>query len=319
MTGRIEDRSAPGLAGRSVLIFGATGFLGSTCADAASAAGAKVIRVASRRQEGVITCDARDPLAVEKVIRSTRPEFCINAAGRTAAGGFLVPPGFALNGLITCNILRAIQSQSRDTRVVVVSSSAVYGANARGRISEDHPIVPTTDYAASKACADSIASYFVETQGVDALIARPFNLVGPREPIGQVCSALARQIAQGELTGARTITIGPTAPKRDFVDVRDAARALLLLTLHGRKGEAYNIASGRTVAVRVILELLLRATHVSFEIEHRERSLQGDVSRQCGSHRKLTAETGWLPEIALERTLADLLDYWRVALAQTSM
>jgi GDP-4-dehydro-6-deoxy-D-mannose reductase len=303
------------LAGKTVLVFGATGFLGQECAQQADAAGARVIRTSLHGAEATVRCDARDPDAVEELIHWARPDICINAAGTTAARS-QSRSDLVGNGLVVWNILRVFDAHGLKARLVVVSSSAVYGGSGTGQIREDHPLLPATDYAASKACADLIATYFAEEKGINAVIGRPFNLVGPREPAGQVCSAIARQIALAEVTGITAIRVGPILPERDFTDVRDAARALILLGLHGSPAEAYNIASGRPVAIKTVLEILRRLSRVSTEVHGSAHKVSGDVSRQSGNHRKITVATGWAPIIGLEQSLADLLEFWRARVTQ---
>ena len=146
--------------------------------------------------------------------------------------------------------------------------------------------------------------------GQDVVRARPFNHTGPGQSSDFVCSDFASQVVdceRGEEPGL--IRVGDLRSERDFSDVRDVVRAYKLLFDHGVAGQAYNICSGRPAAVSRVLDILISLSTADIKVEvETERLRPGEVGRLWGSYAKLRALTGWEPQIALEATLADLLE-----------
>jgi GDP-4-dehydro-6-deoxy-D-mannose reductase len=145
------------------------------------------------------------------------------------------------------------------------------------------------------------------------VVARPFNHAGPRQSAKFSTSAFAQQIARIEAGGAEPVLrVGNLDSRRDITDVRDTVRAYQLLAEKATPGRVYNVCSGVGYRMRDLLDTLLSLAHVQVRVEtDPERLRPSDNPIVVGSHARLTAETGWRPEIPIERTLADLLDYWR--------
>jgi GDP-4-dehydro-6-deoxy-D-mannose reductase len=141
---------------------------------------------------------------------------------------------------------------------------------------------------------------------------RAFNHLGPGQSEALVASTIAKQVAQAERDGGGVVHTGNLEARRDFTDVRDVVRAYRLLVERGEPGEAYNVCSGREVAIQEIADhLAAQATaDVVFELDP-ARLRPADVPAVRGDNTKLRAATGWAPEIPLERTLGDILDWWR--------
>ncbi len=168
-----------------------------------------------------------------------------------------------------------------------------------------------------KPAAAQTVSYGAE-HALPIVRVRPFNVVGPGEPEGLVSSAFCRQVAAAELgLGPSVVTVGRLDSIRDFTDVRDVARACVLLSERGSSGEAYNICSGKPVAIAQLLDLVLQHARVQLRVEARyEASASStDVSYHTGTYDKLHRATGWTPAISLEESLVDLLSWWRERLA----
>jgi GDP-4-dehydro-6-deoxy-D-mannose reductase len=195
--------------------------------------------------------------------------------------------------------------------VVVISSSAVYGHVPPEAlpIAETSPLQPTTLYGVAKAAVELVALRFHATHGLHVVRVRPFNLVGPGEPPAMLTSTLAAQVARiaaGEAPAV--VRMRHRATARDYVDVRDAVRAYWLLLEKGAPGEVYNVCSGRAVDIGHLVERLLALAGVEARIEDTAPvPSPGDILAQSGDGSKLTAATGWLPAISLDRSLADLL------------
>jgi GDP-4-dehydro-6-deoxy-D-mannose reductase len=156
------------------------------------------------------------------------------------------------------------------------------------------------------------ASHVHLGRGLPVVCARAFNHIGPGQSAGLVVSAIAQQVAVNERTGSDVVLAGDLTPTRDFTDVRDVVRAYRLLVEHGLPGEAYNVCSGRAVAIREVAEKLLALASRPMRIETDPARLRPvEVPAHWGDNTKLRTATGWLPTIPLERSMADVLAWWR--------
>ena len=197
--------------------------------------------------------------------------------------------------------------------VVLVSSGEVYGPPASLPVDEDAPLRPQNPYAVSKAAADLLGGFSADPHGLRVLRARAFNHAGPGQPPTYAIAAFARQVAAGLEAGedpVRVVTGNPDA-QRDYTDVRDVVRAYRLLAERGEPG-LYNVCSGRPASAAELLVALGRATGA--EIDHQvDPKLQRahEVMEVRGSAERLRQATGWEPQIPLEQTLADTVEWWR--------
>jgi GDP-4-dehydro-6-deoxy-D-mannose reductase len=138
--------------------------------------------------------------------------------------------------------------------------------------------------------------HYYESFDLPVMVVRMFNLLGPGQSTDLACSAFARQIALGELNGQTEIVTGNLNARRDFVDVRDAVRALGMVAEKGKAGQIYNVCSGRAVAIRKCLDEMISMSPCQFKVRiDAERVQKNDVPVQVGSSRKLYQLTGWRP------------------------
>jgi GDP-4-dehydro-6-deoxy-D-mannose reductase len=156
----------------------------------------------------------------------------------------------------------------------------------------------------------SLQSYL--GHGLAVLRVRPFNHIGPGQRSDFVAPAIAKRIAIAELEGNEVVSVGNLSPRRDFTDVRDVVRAYRLLIEKGEPGEVYNVCSGKDVAIRELAVLLTEMSTKTLRLEP-DPALQRpvDVPVLRGDPTKLRKTTGWEPQIALEKTLAEILEEWR--------
>lgn len=314
------------------LITGVAGFCGSALAELLVAEGQKVagIDVAAIHPETIrrlgATCelihaDLADPEAVRRCVATVQPAFVVHLAALTNPAAPLATLVEA-NVYGTVHLLDAIKASAPDCTVLIAGSSAQYGLTRpdENPIAEAQVFRPITPYAVSKAMQDLVAGMY-SAGGMRIVRTRAFNIVGPRQKANFVSGAFARQIAEIE-HGLRPplLEVGNLEPLRDFVDVRDVVRAYWLALSRGQPGEVYNVCSGTGHTVRQLLDGLLALSHATgIEIRQVAHRLQtADVPAQVGSHERLTAGTGWRPEIGWEQMLADLLEYWRNVVAQES-
>jgi GDP-4-dehydro-6-deoxy-D-mannose reductase len=261
-------------------------------------------------------CAPDDANALRGELERTGAEAVVHLAGmRTATSPAQV---YQANVIGTSCLLEAVVASGRPIRVVVVGSSAMYGAATdRAPQTEDAPVHPVTPYGVSKACADLMAAQVFATTGLPIVRARPFNIIGPGQRGDYFTAVCARQLAEIERGRTpTTVKLGNLDAFRDFLDVRDLVRALVAIVERGEAGNAYNVCSGTGVAVRSVVERMcgLASTNVTVESAP-PRSTTTDVPFQAGSFAKLHAHTGWRPQLSLDDTLRDILDDWRRSVA----
>ncbi|MGI9622118.1 MAG: GDP-mannose 4,6-dehydratase [Acidimicrobiales bacterium] len=287
------------------LITGAGGFVGHHLAAHLDDAGDDVATT-DRRQGGP---DIVDSAAMQAVVESANPDVIYHLAGQADVAASWRDPvdTFKSNALGTVSVLRAA-SMCDVARIVVVSSAEVYGLAPPDAmpLAESAPIDPVTPYAASKAAAEMSARQWANS-GLGAVIARPFNHLGPGQSDRFVAPALASRLIQAKAEGRDHIPIGNTAARRDFVDVRDVVRAYRLLAVAGSSGEVYNICSGTDVAISELAQMILDRVDPTIRLEP-DPDLQrpSDLPVLRGDPSKIQS-LGWHREISLENTVDDLI------------
>jgi GDP-4-dehydro-6-deoxy-D-mannose reductase len=195
-------------------------------------------------------------------------------------------------------------AECRDTRVVSIGSAAEYAEGAKNPISEEARCGGTSAYGNSKLAQSMICLRLAASLGLNALVARPFNLIGPGLSTNLVVGSLLRQFA----SAARSIQVGHTHTARDFIDVRDAVRAYWLLALDGQIGEIYNVSSENAVRIADLLTILCQITGNAPCIEtDDDRRRPEDPLLVVGDSTKLRRATAWHREIDLEWSLRDML------------
>lgn len=297
------------------LVTGAGGFVGRHLVRHLTEAGDEVVGTDPTHGGADIT----DAAAIAAEITAAAPEVVYHLAGWADVGGSWAHPveAFRANAEGTLNVLAAC-GEAGVARVVAVSSADVYGKVSPEEmpLTEDSPLRPASPYAASKVAADYLGLQAWLGHGLPVMRVRAFNHLGPGQTDKFLASALASRIARAEIEGGDVLPIGDLSPRRDFTDVRDVVRAYRLLAERGEAGEAYNVCSGVDLAVQQVADTLLARATVPLRFETDPELLRPvDIPVLRGSHAKLTAATGWEPEISIDDTLAELLDDWRHRLA----
>ena len=247
------------------------------------------------------------------------PEVVFHLAGQADVGHSwdAANETFRSNAEGTLNVLTAARSAGV-ARVVTVTSADIYGiVNSEDLpLSEDAPFRPVSPYSASKASADLLALQAYLGYSQEVIRVRAFNHLGPGQSEKFVCSALAARIAHNELHGVSKLAIGNLTAKRDFTDVRDVVRAYRLLALTGKSGEAYNVCSGVSISIEKIAAKLLALSTMPMELVVDPDLLRPiDLPDLLGNPEKIVRDTGWKPELTLDQTLSDLIEYWRLQLS----
>jgi GDP-4-dehydro-6-deoxy-D-mannose reductase len=205
----------------------------------------------------------------------------------------------------TVNVLAAVSAERPDARVLLASTGEVYGNAARIPTPEDERLAPVSPYAASKAAAELACG----ASGLDVVVARAANHEGPGRDDRFAVGSWSRQIARLEAEGGGTLLVGDLYAERDILDVRDVCRAYRLLLDRSVPAGTYNVASGRTVTMAQVVELLVGLARVPVQVERDESRVRpAEIPRLAGDPSRLRGATGWSPEIPLEQTLADALE-----------
>ena len=300
-----------------VLITGAAGFAASHLAVLARDR-ADVVFGLTRGgpvPDGVIPLpgDVASAEVVSSAMRQAGPDFVFHLAALTPANSPESTPenGLLTNPRLTLHLLEAVRTVRPEARVLLVSSSAVYGHVGAGDlpIGETAPLQPTTLYGVGKGTVELLGIHYAEEHGLDVRRARPFNLVGPGEPRAMLTSTLAAQVVEIKARVREPVVrIRHRATARDYTDVRDAVAAYWSILERGAPNGVYNVCSGVAVPIGRLVERLLAAAGVDATVEETDRHPRpGDVRTQEGDNGKLTAATGWRPALDLDRSLADLL------------
>jgi GDP-4-dehydro-6-deoxy-D-mannose reductase len=258
-------------------------------------------------------------------LTESQPKWIVHLAAIAPIPVAMKDPGLTrrVNVDATRDLLQLVREAAGDTRVLAISSSDIYGAikyAVEGK-AEGTPLPelgldeakPTNPYAASKLAMEEI----IERDFNDLVIrARPFPHIGPGQGRGFVTADFASQIAAAENGGQEPIIrVGNLDTRRDFTDVRDVVRAYRLLMEKGQMGEVYHVASEKVVQIREVLEKLVSMTNIKLEIiQDQEKVRKSDVKVLAGSAKKLRDRTGWKSDLSLDRSLGDILSYWREVL-----
>ncbi len=260
--------------------------------------------------------DLLDSASLNRLLRQVRPDGVIHLAGQSFVPDAIKNPMRTLqvNLVGTLHLLQALKRNKFAGDFLYVSSSDIYGqvTAAELPIQETQPTRPHNPYAMSKSAAEMLCFQWSCSEPWRIVIARPFNHIGPGQRKEFVVPSIAREIARIRLgISEPVINVGDIDVTRDFLDVRDLARAYLGLLSTGENGGIYNVCSGRETRIRDIIEKLARIGGIDVEImQDPERFRPSDQRQVRGDNGKLRAATGWQPQIPLDQSLRDVLSYW---------
>ncbi len=255
-----------------------------------------------------------------KTLESAHPRFIIHLASFSSVAYSWHHPieSFMNNSNIFLNLLEAVRSVDSHIRVLSVGSSEQYGIVSPEMLplKETAPQNPVSPYAVARVAQEHMGSVFAKGFMLDIVTTRSFNHFGPRQNEKFVLSGFARQAAEIK-KGKREpfIYAGDLGIIRDFIDVRDVVKAYLLLLNNGMSGEVYNVCSGTGRTVMECLKTLILIADIKCEIKKSDALVRPvDNPVIIGDNGKITALTGWSPEIPFESGLTDLFEYWMAKL-----
>ncbi|WP_433381866.1 GDP-mannose 4,6-dehydratase [Actinoplanes sp. CA-142083] len=302
----------------TALVTGATGFAGAHLMEALRQSGqpeAYGTSLSEAETDRMRQVDLTDFDAVVALLDELRPETIFHLAAFASPALSFKRPAEAVTSTLTMqiNLYQACLALRITPRILVVSSGQIYGATASSQLplAETTPLDFASPYAVAKVGQENLVSMYAKL-GLESVIARPFNHIGPGQQAGYLVSDLTKQIAELERDGGETLRVGNLSSKRDFTDVRDIVRAYLLLAAKGTAGEVYNVCSGRSRSGQEVLDLLLDISgHEIHTEQDPERMRPADIPELRGDATKIQLDVGWSPEIPIEQTLSDTLAYWR--------
>jgi GDP-mannose 4,6-dehydratase len=325
------------------LITGITGFVGSHLAEyiLREQPGVEVIGLVRWRSpkdniQGVLDRitlrygDLHDLPSLIALLGELRPQYIFHLAAQSYVDFSFIAPIDTLqtNVIGTANLLDAVrqlkQAHGYDPVIHICSSSEVYGQVRKDEvpIKETNPLRPASPYAVSKVGEDMLAFQYWTSWQIKTLRSRMFTHTGPRRGEVFVLSNFAKQVAAMEVgLQEPVLKVGNLDSIRTFSDVRDAVRAYWLLVTRCEPGEVYNIGGNETMSIRQMLDRLLTATPMTAKIKvvvDPSRLRPSDVTLQIPCIDKFVAATGWQPQIKFEKTMQDILDYWRAFYSATA-
>jgi GDP-4-dehydro-6-deoxy-D-mannose reductase len=312
------------------LITGITGFAGSHLAEYIIANHPDtevygIMRWRSRTEniQGIkeriqlIECDLRDATSVKALLGRVRPDKIFHLAAQSYVPSSWNAPAESLttNVLGQLNIFEAIRELAIEPWIQIACSSEEYGLVHEDElpIKETNPLRPLSPYAVSKIGQDFLGYQYYKSFGMKVVRTRGFNHDGPRRGEVFVSSNFAKQLIEVEKGKKPAVLhVGNLEARRDFTDVRDIVRAYWLATERCEAGDVYNICSGKAYSIQEVLDRLIELSGVQVKVETDPTRLRpSDVPVLLGDYTKFKTATGWEPEIPYDKTLTDMLEYWR--------
>lgn len=213
------------------------------------------------------------------------------------------------------NLLEAIRLVDKKPRVLLIGSGEEYGHIKKDEcpIIEDNVVRPGNIYAATKSCQNMLGRIYSDAYGLDIMMVRAFNHIGPNQTPMFVVADFCKQVADIEKGKQEpVINVGNLSAKRDFTDVRDVVKAYAKLVAGGKRGETYNVGTGHAVAIQDILNKIIAMSDKDIEVKVDPAKLRPvDVPIIEPDISKIKKEVGWEPLIPLEQTLRETLEHWR--------
>ncbi|MBC7874911.1 MAG: GDP-mannose 4,6-dehydratase [Ferruginibacter sp.] len=262
--------------------------------------------------------DLLDRSATDKIIDSFQPEYILHLASVSSVAQSWHTPldSFVNNTNIFLNLVEQVRIKKSNCRILSVGSSEEFGEVTENELplTEEHPLKPVSPYAVARVSQEMLSKIYADGFLLDIVMTRSFNHIGPGQKEMFVISSFAKQLVQlaKNKSAANTITTGNLSVIRDFVDVRDVVRAYYLLLKQGRRGEVYNICSGKGSILHDIILKMSELLGITIKTEVNAGLIRPSENKKViGSYQKIKDELGWAPEISIEKSLGDILQYWQ--------
>ena len=259
--------------------------------------------------------DLSDKGQTAQIIQSFKPDYIVHLASISSVGQSWQDPAqcFKNNTNIMLNILEAVRQQNLKTRILSIGSSEEYGDYEVEQmpLSEDYKLEPQNPYAVAKLSQEMLGKVYTAL-GVDVVMTRSFNHIGPRQSDRFVVPSFIKQlvaISEGKQT---QMQVGNIDVSRDFTDVRDVVAAYYTILHKGKSGEVYNVCSGHAHKLSEIITTAENILGIKANIEvDRNRLRPNDTMLIFGNNQKIKEELGWQPQYSFEQTIKDIITYWQ--------
>jgi GDP-4-dehydro-6-deoxy-D-mannose reductase len=253
---------------------------------------------------------------VDSIIYQFQPSYILHLASFSSVGFSWKNPvaSFANNTNIFLNLLEKVRNMNLQCRILSVGSSEEYGNVNENHLplKEEQPLHPVSPYAVARVSQEMLSKIYVDGFGLDIVMTRSFNHIGPGQRDLFVISSFAKQLVEIKKRGGEpSLVTGNTSIIRDFVDVRDVVNAYYLLFKKGRKGEIYNICSGQGVSLDKMIDTMAETLDLEIEKKVNPSLIRpNDNQVIIGSNEKIATETGWQLSYNINQSIADILNYW---------
>ncbi len=315
---------AEDLKDKKALIIGVEGFVGSYLVDCLHDEFNMEIYATKLRgkkyensKANIYDLDIMEKQEIVNLLYAIRPDYIFHLAAQSSVSVAWKNPTLTIDVNIkgSINLMDSVRELFYKPRMIMIGSGEEYGHIRDGEvpISEDTVLRPGNVYAATKACQNMLGTIYAQAYDIDLILVRAFNHIGPKQAPLFVVSDFCKQVAEIELElRPPIIEVGNLNAKRDFTDVRDVVRAYAYLALYGKSGETYNVGSGHAVEIQSILEKIVSCSDKKIEVRVDPNKIRPvDVPIIEADIDKIQNTTGWQPEIPIERTLEEVLNYWR--------
>jgi len=307
-----------------VLITGIAGFIGSHLSDFLLNNGFSVYGIYYEPKVSlnffddrvkIYECDIRDKGKLRNIIKDVNPSMIFHLAAQSYPVVSWEKPQetIEVNVIGTINLFETIKELNIDPIVLVACSSAEYGFvnSDEVPIKENRILKPLHPYGVSKVAQELLGYQYFKNDSIKSIMVRIFNTTGPRK-INDVCSDFTKKIVEIEMGKRHFLDVGNLESKRAIMDVRDLVNGLFLLIQNGDFGEVYNISSDKVYRIGDLLEIMKKMSKRDFEVKQNSVLMRPtDEPIIFGDSSKLKEIIGWEQKISIERTIEDMLNFWR--------
>jgi len=261
--------------------------------------------------------DLQNKELTNDILKEYKPDYLLHLASFSSVAYSWINPvaAFVNNSNIFLNLVDQVRLLKLNCRILSVGSSEEYGniSETELPVTEKCALRPSSPYAVARVSQEMLSEIYAKNYGIDIVLTRSFNHIGPGQKEVFVISSFAKKLAEIKkgLVVTDTIMTGNISVVRDFVDVRDVVKAYHVLLNKGTKGEIYNICSGKGNSLRAVLLKMMEIIDITLNISIDQLLVRPDDNKIIiGSNLKIYEDTGWRPSIPLETSLKDIIDYW---------
>ena len=261
--------------------------------------------------------DLTDALETQRIIEKIQPDVVYHLASQSSVKLSWDKPQltFNVNVIGTINLLESIRYIVPNTKILLIGSSEEYGSVFKNNPSpkEDEKCIPENIYAITKSTQNYLGNMYHKAYGIDIVITRSFNHVGPGQSPQFVISDFCKQVAEIEFNNHEPIiNVGNLESCRDFLDVKDVVDAYYELSVSGVAGQTYNVGSGKSYKIKDLLQIITNMSDIEIKINVDKNKFRPiEIQETCADISKIKQDTNWYPKYKMEETILNTLNYWR--------